>query len=683
MFASVRSSCGTTTSGSGSRTRCARTRRRPCQGRNGSSFALATQRFTRRPPTCTARACGSRTARRGWEILNDPPAFLTGIEPAEDLPACSRERWPQGPRQRACRTFWVPARQLVPYIPARGKAGALNFAVRLLHAKGLLSYHGQPQRRSLFGIFDSRHMPYRRFWWWVLPAFFRKNSIGRYTLNQDVSFVQVPQSFARVDLLTDFLDVTNGLGFNLINQMRNNCGAVTSCGTNAVWLLPNEEELPHLSPTGATDESMWWEQTFFEEKTKIEDTASSHRLLFEGKHSIYVNPKAEHVPEEEKHAAVVGVAKLGAVYLAAVQRWCEGAVQLFWVTLWTERRAWRVWIIGVYCISVATFLLCLSSFPPNVLCKPTTAFYKNFCYPVANAYVNHHVNIWSDLAYGNLAFHPTLNFIECGLWWILVLLLSCVFFTLLFGCRLRLLVRHVVIYDNLTYWTNALAAFFWVALSIYMVLGFESPFNYQLFDLIAWILAQRVFVWVMIYSKEHISLEQLSLWRSQQAYMVGAPLQIFAMIQGTYAAWQILSKEVDKSWWKDPEREVLFLSRSWTVFLILIFPVGFLACIYGFVTSTWVSSQLFAEVMSLVLFLMTLNPLLYIWGLMGSRIEGCLKKLKCCCSPKGGWPTVLVRVLSELFFPVVLMVVFSPSFFKKSFCVVLLHGPEQCLDFKA
>merc|ERR1719362_1935962 len=110
-----------------------------------------------------------------------------------------------------------------------------------------------------------------------------------------------------------------------------------------------------------------------------------------------------------KHPAVVGIAKQGPQYLAAVERWCEGSVQLFWVTMFTERRAWRVWAIGAYCVFVFWLLLYLGSHPPNIICNDRRAGFKwsaGICTAVVTKYVNHHAAEWDQGAYGYLEVHP-------------------------------------------------------------------------------------------------------------------------------------------------------------------------------------------------------------------------------------------------------------------------------------
>jgi len=599
--------------------------------------------------------------------------------------------------------FDVPKAMLDPYRPARGKAGALNFAVRLLHARGILNFAGGQSngndRRSLFAIFDARHMPHEKFWWWVLPAFFqRKQDNQRADVRHDVSFVQVPQRFAKLQNSKDFLDVTNGMGFNLINQMRNNVGAVTSCGTNAVWLLPSAKDLPHIDANkNGTDEKRWFDSTYYEELTKIEDTASSHRCLFEGKYSVYVNPEADSKLSGAKdldlqHPAVIGVAKLGSEYLAAVERWCEGAVQLFWITLFREKRSTWVWIIACFCFSLFAFLMVTSIFPIQLLCGIGGILREPFCEPVALWLCDRNIRLFRDSsAMLIIGITPFCYWIEGMIWWSLILLFSSIFFGVFTKCSLSKALRFVVMYDNLTYWTNCSAALFWFALNVWLVCGQKSPFEYQIFDFMLWFLILRLISWGLLYTaKSAGNCDEMNIWRSQQAYICGAPLQVYAFFQGTKAAWDIIRKDVDKSWWRDPKENVSKISKTWTAMLVLLFPLGFIyLLICMFVLGHYEMSQVFALIMALVLGSLAISPGLYIWDLMGPKWEKAIRCFQncCCCARvsranRSGVFTSALRLLNELLVPLLLVAWFSPDIFQNQVCKLLdLVGLEQAIWF--
>lgn len=67
----------------------------------------------------------------------------------------------------------------------------------------------------------------------------------------------------------------------------------------------------------------------------IEDTASSHDVIIEGRNGVY-----------HFERLVLGARKGTNDYLAAVFRWSRGAVQLFWTTFWYPRYKYRwPWLV--------------------------------------------------------------------------------------------------------------------------------------------------------------------------------------------------------------------------------------------------------------------------------------------------------------------------------------------------
>merc|ERR1719282_85411 len=231
-------------------------------------------------------------------------------------------------------TVIVKKNLLVPFFGVRGKSGGLNFAVDLLQYRdgfiGTGAESDPTADRLLFGIFDARHHPHPDFWRQCLPKFMNNKDIGyTYEVNNDVIMVQAPQSFAAIEAENDTLDVLNGMCFNIMNVIRNRGGGVTSCGTNAVWQV-NARDFSRLKDDDVKKE-------FFDSRTKIEDTASTHLHFCRGKRSVYVHEKV-----------ATGIAKVNADYLGAVQRWAEGAVQLFWIQLFVDRT--RQLVFFCFCI---------------------------------------------------------------------------------------------------------------------------------------------------------------------------------------------------------------------------------------------------------------------------------------------------------------------------------------------
>ena len=162
-------------------------------------------------------------------------------------------------------------------------------------------------------------------------------------IDQKTCFTQMPQTFAKLDMEEDFFDMRNEYGFRLSNTIRSGVGAVTSCGTNACWNLKLKNKIkssecnikdlpsgpdPPILPYGPITSGNLKKYNEkhqltildyrFNTDTMIEDTASSHDAVLEGRRSVY-----------HFERLVVGARKGAADYLAAIFRWSKGAVQLF------------------------------------------------------------------------------------------------------------------------------------------------------------------------------------------------------------------------------------------------------------------------------------------------------------------------------------------------------------------
>ena len=73
-------------------------------------------------------------------------------------------------------------------------------------------------------------------------------------INEEACFVQMPQTFAELELDEDFFDMRNEYGFRVSNTVRSGVGAVTSCGTNACWNIDLNNVLTRRVPKKASDE---------------------------------------------------------------------------------------------------------------------------------------------------------------------------------------------------------------------------------------------------------------------------------------------------------------------------------------------------------------------------------------------------------------------------------------------
>jgi hypothetical protein len=502
-------------------------------------------------------------------------------------------------RSREHRIISVPKRLLEPYFGVRGKAGAQNYVVDLLRHRGWIfdahtaqaaqstwqeslagpSMGGEnenaipkPRRYALYGIFDVRHQPHEDFWNKCMPAFLYHNSHSfDYEVNSDVALVQMPQSFASVRIVDDYLDVNNGLLFNMMNIIRNSVGGVTSCGTNGVWLLD----------TCQTFEGNGGE--FFDSRCKIEDTASSHRQIIGGKRSVYVHK-----------VVATGIAKLNAAYLGATQRWAEGAVQLFWIHFFIDRckKLWGVLfaVLSMYaflgwslytpswhffwcCPSAGMFeAMGLDPYQASSSClRPLEGFFltdptQSVCMAVLEKFWDSKDTQWSDM-YWLASSTNLVRWMDFGIWWFLLLLMAALVFLCLGPRRVPSIVRTIIMFENCTYFWSAPTVFVWVGLSAYMVIYASTPFRFEVFQWMSLSLIVQICKYIMQQRMKSVGkCDETSIWRSQQMFFVGSPLHIMSLVQGTISAYGIFKHGLDKSFWSATDHgvEVVNLVKAWT-----------------------------------------------------------------------------------------------------------------------
>jgi len=380
--------------------------------------------------------------------------------------------------------------------------------------------------------------------------------------------VQAPQHFAHLKAEDDVLDVLNGAAFNIMNVIRNRCGGVTSCGTNAVW------QIDAADFSRQTDESVNFE--YFESRTKIEDTATSHQHFCKGKRSVYVQEQV-----------CTGIAKVNADYLGAVQRWAEGAVQLFWVQLFQDR-TWQ--LVAFSCCLVGYFGMVYHFIYSkwtkeligyNMFCDtpgtPTMMFGADasICTSLYRAYsvfLGHNI----DRVVYKLAEEDYMRLIDVTLSWFVVccgMALVTAFLSMR-GCMPGI-VRLFIMTENITYFWTSLAIFFWISLTVFMVVSTTPPLMFNVSHFAIYILLIKIAENGMIqYYKSLGESNELAIWRGQQSYMISAPLYVMSIFQGTLAAWGIAWRNTDSSFWSasDHGADVIHVATMWVTFIwVLLF----------------------------------------------------------------------------------------------------------------
>jgi len=488
-------------------------------------------------------------------------------------------------------TVMVKRKLVAPYIGVRGKSGGLNYCVDLLRFRkgfvGTGSARDPIPKHMLFGIFDARHQPHPDFWYQCLPKFMKNSDLGyTYEVNESVCMVQAPQSFASVSKDDDILDVLNGMTFNVMNIIRNRCGGVTSCGTNAVWNIDGAE----LSGAGRRNKCAPV-QEYFDSRTKIEDTASTHLQFSKGKRSVYVHETVS-----------TGIAKLNADYLCAMQRWAEGAVQLFWLQFFEDKNIlllcmgcgvalfWAIlytWLYGPWMKDIVGYnFFCdaegaatLFTGTEHASCRQLYNMFGNFLY--------HEI----DKVTWRQAEPQYMRLIDFGIMWFVVCLASTLLAMYLsWRGTMPKIVRTLIMMENVSYWLTSCSIFFWVSLTLYMIMAMEPPLMFNVTHFMIFVLCMNIANHGMINEYKTVGgCDEASIWRSQQSYTLAAPLYLMSIIRGTISAWGIIWHRLDKSFWtsSDHGTDVVI---SVTVWVSLIF-LSFIACV-GFSIASWLRGML-------------------------------------------------------------------------------------------
>lgn len=447
-------------------------------------------------------------------------------------------------------------------------------------------------RRVLFTIVDARHQLKQDFFQKVLPNFFRRDVVKHpsveapdpYRLDPIVAFAQVPQTFAQLAMADDSLDTSNGMMFNMLNLVRNNCGAVTSCGTNCTWQVPAPDDMP---------------EEFFDARTKIEDTATSHRVFLSGRRSMYMN-----------EPCVIGIAKRNARYLGAVARWSEGAVQLFWVTLFGDRDKSMIFMVcysTLYVLLIFSVLLFFASKSQGTYLFFTDQHAK-------------HISDWMQDPTGS-----TIHACEGALVWTTIVLVNFMLFELM-RCMFSAapIVRRIVMLDNVTYFWSTCAAFFWVLLNAYMIFSGSLPFIYEIKAWMCWLLFVKVLQYILTYiMKSKGGCTEMAIWRSQQMFFVTAPMHQLSILNGTMSAFSIIWRGTDKSFWDtDNSDQVLFLVKAWLSFIVGSAAAAVLLVALALLVNPWaVSSSMTSATLILVFMaICVFDAFLDVWELTSEVI---------------------------------------------------------------
>lgn len=521
-----------------------------------------------------------------------PPRYLTNFGQASEIDTKRYHKALAGYKFEGEEAI-VPLDCIQPLRESRGKSGGMNHAMeilnfylryesatfKLLEAKRMVradepvttievpdnSPKNPIDACLLFAVFDCRHMAVQGFWNAVIPYFFHyKNCTNPWSseleIDHNVAFVQLPQSFSSLTIDDDIFDMRiataslhptssrksvviragNEYLFRLANNIRSGVGAITSCGTNAVWnydIKFQHDPLEHR----------------FNEDTMIEDTASSHDVIIAGRKGVY-----------HFERLVLGARKGTTDYLAAVFRWSKGAVQLFWTTFWYPRYQYK-WPYAMLCVHVLPIVGCVGYLQLQKLDR---------C---------HRTWLAAKVALVPCGYGPVVGIISDPIFITFVVFMVTISVITFKWARLG---AYTVMFENVTYFFSSTSAFYWAAMPCVMCIarhGVPPALDSQLLTTGA--------LWMQLHSgliintiKSWSPLENgsapsdQSLLRSQQMYMITAPLHALAILQGMKEGFQICFLGKDASRWGSFDNNIAMTTvKLWVVAFLgmLLLSIGF------------------------------------------------------------------------------------------------------------
>jgi len=478
---------------------------------------------------------------------------------------------------------------LMPYAGVRGRSGGYNFIVDLLQFRDGFIGTGENDPTPdcmLFGVVETRFQPLPDFWRLCLPKVMKNANQGYdYKVNRDVCLVQAPESFSGEDAKSpDVLEENEqltGVSYSILNHIRQRCGGVTSCGTNAVWLV-NAKDFNREDDTAVTNE-------YFHSRTLLEGMATTHMNFGRGKRSVYV----------EENVAT-GIAKRPSDCLCDLQRKIEGSVQLFWVEIFSDRSPFVLTLAVMVCLAfLLTFYLSQKPWIEDMLgftlfCNAgakTTLMGSEFpaCHWVRSfmSKIVMDENTWESNQ------EDVMNLVDTALIWFVV----CAVLTLVAGilsCKgtMPSIVRAFIRLEDISYWMTSLNVFYWLFLIFFLMIGMDPPLMYDPPLFMAMILLINVTQHSMMnhYKAMMETITEISIWRSQVSHTLVAPLALSAIYSGTVSALSVIWKKVDESFWKkDAEGKTENLNKL-TVWVTNIW-VAFAGCIlwtlFNYAKRTW------------------------------------------------------------------------------------------------
>jgi len=358
--------------------------------------------------------------------------------------------------------------------------------------------------------------------------------------------------------------------------VRDRCYGMTSCGTGGIWAI--------TSPVGVGE--------YFFGRTMIEDTSTTHMKFFEGKCSVYLPPKRGTTDQLMR-----AVPKVSANYLEALERWDTGAVQIF---LSLSVPSPRFWLVLFFMLTLTTAV---------VLPVFTTANTQNLFRFVSDYAQGTSSSIVVESLKGSVV--RDCIFVAISITVFVVTFVTVAMLSIFSPRTLNYLLRHLVILFNSIYPFNAVATIFWLSLPPWLCFTANFPFSLSVYPATIGSLILRLTEFAIVgkmkkdAEEQGATLEETSIYRSQQLDLVTVPIKLRAIMKGFQTGMRDIYSYHDNSWWESfggghaKSSVQMWLIVVCSVMIISLI-VGPIQLIVALVQKTQVSAKLFPVLFGMV-----------------------------------------------------------------------------------
>lgn len=539
----------------------------------------------------------------------------------------------------------------VPLRSSHGKAGGLNFVDNYMTVVARRPHNiydnEMDEAPCLFAIAEAFHQFQPDFMLSCIPCFFTRNGL----LDERVSFTQTPPHYPEISTKSDYMDCNNASYFRLTSMLRNCCGGVTSCGTNAMFMIPAndsiwERRLKRVRDQDKKRREHLIEREFFHTSTKIDDTATTIDSVLMGRHSHFVNRKL-----------AFGMAKDPTEFLGVQSRWVEGAVTLAlqWLTNTTEsdpkarRNRWMISSLIMAFVSFIALMMFLVTDNHNeekiieygwettgsaqALADPIKDFFfflENNSDGTKPHYLKLFGNIF-DLDVTKTLFRTLVIWITlCVSCFLMLFVTTCLAKGITRCCRcpfpneMRWWSRLLIAMDILTNFVWFWSAFFWIGFNCYLAWS-RVTFHFDNTGMMAFMLvvnvlnllllmtnSMRYSIMESVDANEVAALSMDVLWRSNQLFFVSAPLQLFSLASGIseFVKYRFYGQDIGGA--VDEEKTTLSvrLVKFWTA-LVVLCPI---VCWVRYFVVAWIYPNSLAACITLTLIALdVLHPCVFLW----------------------------------------------------------------------